>query len=76
MMLSTSHLGSPSVISGDGWGKFSPCCSVSLYGVRSDAWKTLWIFHLSSSVILYATGDIMAATLKGPYHLGDSFGVK
>ena len=35
----------------------------------------LCIFQWDSSWSLYATLDIWAATSKGPYHLGDSFGV-
>ena len=35
-------------------------------------WKTSWIFHCAGSSSLYATGDITATTLKGPYHLGDN----
>jgi len=53
--------------------KLGPCCSVSLYGVRSEAWKTSCIFQWGGSLSLYATFDIWAATLKGPYRLGDSF---
>ena len=35
-------------------------------------WKTSWIFHCAGNSNLYATGDIMATTLKGPYRLGDN----
>ena len=35
----------------------------------------MWIFQLLGSVNLYATGEMMAATLKGLYRLGDSLGV-
>ena len=42
---STSHSGSPSMMSGGGSMKLGPCMSVSLYGVMSDAWKTSWIFQ-------------------------------
>ena len=42
---STSHSGSPSMTSGGGSMKLGPCMSVSLYDVRSDAWKTSWIFQ-------------------------------
>jgi len=42
---STFHSGSPSMMSGGGSMKLGPCMSVSLYGVRSDAWKTSWIFQ-------------------------------
>src|ERR1700733_815066 len=34
---STSHSGCPSIRSGVGSGKFTPCSLVSLYGVRRDA---------------------------------------
>jgi len=43
--------------------------------VRREAWKTLCIFQWGGSWSLYATLDIWAAILKGPYRLGDSFGV-
>jgi len=36
---STSHSGLPSMMSGGGSMKLGPCMSVSLYDVRSDAWK-------------------------------------
>ena len=39
-MVSTSHSGSPSMISGGGSMKLGPCCSVSLYGVKREAWNT------------------------------------
>jgi len=55
--------------------KLGPCCSVSLYGISREAWKTSWIFQVGGSRILYATWDIWETTLKGPYLLGDSFGV-
>jgi len=42
---STSHSGSPSMMSGGGLMKLGPCMLVSLYDVRSDAWKTSWIFQ-------------------------------
>jgi len=42
---STSHSGSPSMMSGGGSMKLGLCMSVSLYGVMSDAWKTSWIFQ-------------------------------
>jgi len=42
---STSHSGSPSMMSGGGLMKLGLCMSVSLYDVRSDMWKTLWIFQ-------------------------------
>ena len=42
---STSHSGLPSMTLGGGLMKLGPCMSVSLYGVRSDAWKTSWIFQ-------------------------------
>ena len=35
-------------------------------------WKTSWIFHCAGNSNLYATRDITATTLKGPYHLGDN----
>ena len=35
----------------------------------------LWIFHVSGRSSWYATWDILVATKKGPYHLGDSLGV-
>ena len=44
--------------------------------MRSDAWKTSWIFHCASNSNLYATGDITATTLKGPYCLGDNLLVR
>jgi len=43
--------------------------------MRREAWKTSCIFQWGGSWSLYATFDIWAATLKGLYHLGDSFGV-
>jgi len=42
---STSHSGSPSMMSGGGSMKLGLCMSVSLYGVMSDTWKTSWIFQ-------------------------------
>jgi len=36
---STSHSGSPSMMSGGSLIKLGPCISVSLYDVRSDMWK-------------------------------------
>jgi len=42
---STSHSGSPSMMSGGGSMKLGLCMSVSLYDIRSDAWKTSWIFQ-------------------------------
>jgi len=42
---STSHSGSPSMMSGGSLMKLGLCMSVSLYDVRSDAWKTSWIFQ-------------------------------
>jgi len=42
---STSHSGSPSMMSGGGSMKLGPCMLVSLYDIRSDAWKTSWIFQ-------------------------------
>jgi len=42
---STSHSGSPSMMSGGSSIKLGLCMSVSLYGVISDAWKTLCIFQ-------------------------------
>ena len=48
--LSTSHSGSPSSISGGGSRKLGPCCSVSLYGVRREAWKMSWIFQDGGSL--------------------------
>jgi len=42
---STSHSGSPSMMSGGSSMKLGPCMSVSLYAIRSDAWKTSWIFQ-------------------------------
>src|SRR5712672_4235876 len=46
---STSHLGSPSTISGGGSKKFGPYLVVSLKRERSNACKTLWIFHAGGS---------------------------
>ena len=46
-----------------------------MYGIRREAWKTSCIFQWGGSQSLYATFDIWAATLKGPYRLGDSFRV-
>ena len=43
--------------------------------MRREAWKTSYIFQWGGNQSLYATLDIWAATLKGPYRLGDSFGV-
>jgi len=40
-IISTSHSGVSSIISGGGSKKFGPCSDVSLYGVKRDAWKTL-----------------------------------
>ena len=40
-IISTSHSGVSSIISGGGSKKFGPCSGVSLYGVKRDAWKTL-----------------------------------
>ena len=74
MIVSTSHSGSSSMISGGGSIKLGPCSGVSLYLVRRDAWKTGCMFHVSDRSSLYATFDILAATLKGPYRLRDSFG--
>jgi len=42
---STSHSGLPSMMSGGGSMKLGLCMLVSLYDVRSDAWKTSWIFQ-------------------------------
>jgi len=42
---STSHSGSPSMMSGGSSMKLGPCMSVSLYDVRSDMWKMSWIFQ-------------------------------
>jgi len=42
---STSHSGLPSMMSGGSSMKLGPCMSVSLYDVRSDMWKTSWIFQ-------------------------------
>src|SRR6266850_8512313 len=36
-------------------------------------WNTLWIFHMFGSSSQYATSDILATTVNGPYHLGASF---
>jgi len=41
----TSHFGSPSMMSGGGLMKLGPCMLVSLYDVRSDTWKMSWIFQ-------------------------------
>jgi len=43
--------------------------------MRREAWKTSCIFQWDGSQSLYATLDIWAATSKGLYCLGDSFGV-
>jgi len=43
--------------------------------MRREAWKTSYIFQWGGSQSLYATLDIWAATSKGLYCLGDSFGV-
>jgi hypothetical protein len=40
-IISTSHSGVSSMISGGGSKKFGPCSGVSLYGVKRDAWKML-----------------------------------
>jgi len=42
---STSHSGLPSMMSGGGLMKLGLCMSVSLYDIRSDAWKMSWIFQ-------------------------------
>jgi len=55
--------------------KLGPCCLVSLYGIRREAWKTLCIFQWGGSQSLYTTFDTWAATSKGLYCLGDSFRV-
>ena len=74
MIFSISHSGSPpSILMGGGSRKFGPCISVSLKGVRSEAWNTRWIFQIGGSWRRYAMGEITAATLKGPYCFGDSF---
>jgi len=39
------HSGLPSMMSGGGSTKLAPCSWVSQYGIRSDVWKTSWIFH-------------------------------
>jgi len=63
------------MISGGGSIQFGPCASVSRYGISNDTWNTLWIFQWLGSSILNAAFDMMATTRKGPYHLGDNFGV-
>ena len=63
------------MMSGGGSRKFGPCVSVSLYGVRRDAWKMGWIRHPVGKSSWYNVSEILAATLKGPYCLGDSLGV-
>jgi hypothetical protein len=40
-IVSTSHSGVSSMMSGGGSKKFGPCSGVSLYGVKRDAWKML-----------------------------------
>jgi hypothetical protein len=40
-IVSTSHSGVSSMISGGGSKKFGPCSGVSLYRVKRDAWKML-----------------------------------
>jgi hypothetical protein len=72
---STSYSGLLSIRSGGGSGKFSPCSSVSLYGVRSDAWKALKIFQCGGSSRQYTTGDITLMILKGPLCHVPSFAV-
>jgi hypothetical protein len=40
-IISTSHSGVSSMISGGGSKKFGPCLGVSFYRVKRDAWKML-----------------------------------
>ena len=44
-MVSTSHSGSPSMISGGSSMKLGPCCSISSCGVRREVWNMSWIFQ-------------------------------
>ena len=74
-MVLTFHSGVLLMMLDGGLRKFGPCSLVSLYGVKRKVWKMLWIFHASGRLIQYVTWDILVATLKGLYHLGDSFGV-
>jgi len=74
-IISTSHSGVSSMISGGGSRKFRPYSGVSLYRVKRKAWKMLWSFHVLERLRRYAMWEILAATLKGLYHLGDSFWV-
>src|SRR6266403_143193 len=52
---STSHSSSPSMRSGGGSWKLMPYSSVSLYGCKSFAWKTSWIFHWGVNSNRYLT---------------------
>jgi hypothetical protein len=72
MITSTSHSGSPSMMSGGGFIKLGPCSFVFLYGKRYDVWKTLWIFHDLGSWSWYATWLMALITLNGPYLLAQS----
>ena len=74
-MVSTSHSGVSSMILGHSSRKLGLCSLVSLYGVKREAWKTLWIFHASERLIQYTMWDILVATSKGLYRLGDNLGI-
>jgi hypothetical protein len=40
--------------------------------VRSEAWKTLWIFYVEGSLSLNNVLETASVTKKGLYHLGTS----
>ena len=65
-MRSTSYSGSPSITSGGGREYNGPFMVVSCAGVRSEAWKTGWMFQRGGKVNLYATGLTISETLNGP----------
>ena len=70
---STFHSGLPSMRSGGGSVKFSPCSSISLYGWRSLAWKTLCIFQWEGSSRQKLACPTTSRTLNNPYRSGPNF---
>jgi len=74
-MDSTFHSGMSSTMLGGGSRKFGLCSLVSSYSIKREVWKMSWIFQALERLIWYATWEILVATSKGLYCLGDSFGV-
>ena len=60
-------------MSGGGRRKLGPWTSVSVYGMRSTAWKTLWILQVSGRSSLYVRGAKTSEILNGPSRFGAIF---